>query len=135
VEQTASLKLIAFIMNNNKSAPRRVHENAALCEQNTLSLTTARRARASERARDKKRFTACESKGEGPRQHQKISVRMCDQIELITLTCKRWKGSASWGDGGGVGAVHAAPNAGTTGGLIGLDPYSFLKLWRPQPPR
>jgi hypothetical protein len=22
------------------------------------------------------------------RQHQKISVRMCDQIELITLTCK-----------------------------------------------
>lgn len=93
-------------MNNNKSA-RRVHARAtpaedaapaalALWKQNTLSLTTEYIVRW---ARDKKRFTACESKGEGPRQHQKISVRMCDQIELITLTCKaeRWKGSAAWG--------------------------------------
>lgn len=85
--------------------------------------------------RDKKRFTACKSKGEGPRQLQKISVRMCDQIELITLTCKRQRDGkeAPPGDGEVGGGPHAAPNA-TTGGLIGLDPYSFLKLWRPQPP-
>lgn len=88
MEQTASLKLISFIMNNNKSA-RGECSKAPRARLQPLwhGKTHFHSPPASER--DKKRFTACKSKGEGPRQHQKISVRMCDQIELITLTCKR----------------------------------------------